>query len=53
MKIHVKEFAGLSGQYEVHLILGDALVSNPINWYFADVQLKVPAVKVYFLRLLL
>lgn len=40
----MKDFAGVSGIYTVSLILGDALVNNPINWHFADVSINVPKV---------
>ncbi|KAI6219199.1 Dolichyl-diphosphooligosaccharide--protein glycosyltransferase subunit 2 [Aphelenchoides fujianensis] len=39
-----KEFNGLSGAYEVRLILGDAAAANAIDWHFADVNLKVAPV---------
>lgn len=31
-----------SGEYAVHLIIGDALLSNSFEWYLADVSLKFP-----------
>ncbi|KAI6182128.1 hypothetical protein M3Y97_00346800 [Aphelenchoides bicaudatus] len=45
LKNHAKEFGGLSGLYNIHLILGDSKVTNPVNWNFADIQLKIPSVK--------
>jgi len=45
LKTHTKEFAGLSGQYNVRLILGDASVTNPVDWVFAEIQLKIPSTK--------
>ncbi|KAI6179643.1 Dolichyl-diphosphooligosaccharide--protein glycosyltransferase subunit 2 [Aphelenchoides besseyi] len=44
LKNHAKEFAGLSGSYEIRLILGDSAASNAINWHLADAKLKVAAV---------
>lgn len=38
-----KDFGGLSGKYEIHLIVGDAVISNPVSWHLADVNLKFPA----------
>lgn len=37
-----KEFGGKSGKYEIHLIIGDAVISNPQAWYLADVELSFP-----------
>ena len=37
-----KEFGSKSGKYSVSLIVGDAVVSNPINWNLADISLKFP-----------
>jgi oligosaccharyltransferase complex subunit delta (ribophorin II) len=34
-----KDFKNLSGKYTVDLIVGDAVIENPISWYLADVQL--------------
>lgn len=35
-----EQFNSASGHYSVHLIVGDASISNPIFWHFADVALK-------------
>lgn len=35
-----KDFKSNSGLYQVHLIVGDADISNPINWHLADIDLK-------------
>lgn len=35
------EFSQLSGLYTVHLIIGDAILSNSFTWHVADVQLKL------------
>jgi len=40
MKMAAKEFGGINGRYIASLILGDALISKPILWEFADIQLK-------------
>lgn len=37
-----KEFGGKSGKYEIHLIVGDAVISNPVSWYLADLSLTFP-----------
>jgi oligosaccharyltransferase complex subunit delta (ribophorin II) len=37
-----KEFGSKSGKYSVSLIVGDAVVSNPVNWNLADISLKFP-----------
>ena len=37
-----KEFGGQSGKYSVDLIIGDAVVSNPISWTLADINLEFP-----------
>lgn len=42
MSSHAKDFAGVSGQYALRLILGDASVANPIDWHFADITVSVP-----------
>jgi len=39
-----KEFGSKSGKYSVSLIVGDAVVSNPVNWNLADITLQSPAV---------
>jgi oligosaccharyltransferase complex subunit delta (ribophorin II) len=35
-----KEFNNLSGRYEMVLVLGDAVVNNPVSWKVADISLK-------------
>lgn len=35
-----EQFNSASGHYSVHLIVGDASISNPIFWHFADISLK-------------
>eukprot|EP00095_Tigriopus_kingsejongensis_P010482 maker-scaffold1034_size68570-snap-gene-0.14 protein:Tk10482 transcript:maker-scaffold1034_size68570-snap-gene-0.14-mRNA-1 annotation:"hypothetical protein DAPPUDRAFT_303417" len=37
-----KEFGGRSGKYAIHLIVGDAVISNPISWLIADINLEFP-----------
>jgi len=34
-----KDFNNLSGKYSMQLIVGDAVIENPITWHLADVQL--------------
>jgi len=34
-----KEFRNLSGKYTMDVIIGDAVIENPISWTVADVQL--------------
>ncbi|ESO11151.1 hypothetical protein HELRODRAFT_116895 [Helobdella robusta] len=34
-----KDFNGLSGRYLVDLIVGDAIIENPLSWTLADVKL--------------
>merc|ERR1711988_230425 len=38
-----KEFGSKSGKYSLSLIIGDAVVSNPVNWHIADIDLQFPA----------
>lgn len=33
-----KDFDYKSGQYNVRLVLGDAAVSNPIDWHFVSLK---------------
>ncbi|TRY63519.1 hypothetical protein TCAL_04893 [Tigriopus californicus] len=40
VKSKAKEFGGKSGKYEIQLIVGDAVISNPILWSVADINLK-------------
>lgn len=35
-----KEFGSRSGVYEMHLIVGDAVISNAISWHLGDINLK-------------
>ena len=37
-----KEFGFKSGKYSISVIIGDSVVSNPIDWNLADVQLQFP-----------
>ena len=37
-----KEFGSKSGKYSLSLIIGDAVVSNPMNWHIADIDLQFP-----------
>jgi len=36
------DFGGRSGAYQLHLLVGDAVVANPVSWHVADVQLSFP-----------
>jgi oligosaccharyltransferase complex subunit delta (ribophorin II) len=36
-----KDFNNLSGKYTMELIIGDAVIENPISWTMADVQLTL------------
>ena len=47
-----KEFGSKSGKYSVSLIVGDAVVSNPINWNLADISLKFPGMYTWARRAL-
>ncbi len=38
-----RDFGGRSGLYNLYLIVGDAVVSNPFSWHVADFTLTVPA----------
>ena len=42
MSAQAKEFGGKSGKYEIHLIIGDAVISNPQAWHLADIDLSFP-----------
>ncbi|KAH7727942.1 Dolichyl-diphosphooligosaccharide--protein glycosyltransferase subunit 2 [Aphelenchoides avenae] len=42
MSTNAKDFAGVNGQYALRLILGDASVTNPVDWNFADISVVVP-----------
>ena len=37
-----KEFSHVSGKYNIELIVGDAVIQNPISWTLAEVQLSFP-----------
>ena len=37
-----KEFGSQSGKYTLSLIVGDAVISNPLNWHLADIDLQFP-----------
>ena len=39
-----KEFGGKSGKYSLSLIIGDAVISNPLNWKLADIDLQFPGI---------
>nr|XP_039273856.1 dolichyl-diphosphooligosaccharide--protein glycosyltransferase subunit 2-like isoform X2 [Styela clava] len=39
-----EQFAGKDGKYSVHLIVGDAAISNPILWHVADITLTFTGV---------
>lgn len=39
---HGADFRYKSGNYELHLIIGDSSISNSFNWHVANVELKFP-----------
>jgi len=39
---NAKEFGHLSGRYTLDLIVGDAVIENPLHWTVADVALTFP-----------
>jgi len=41
VKTNAKEFGYKSGKYTVDLIVGDAVIQNPISWTVAEVQLSL------------
>lgn len=43
-----KEFGSKSGKYSLSLIIGDAVVSNPVNWHIADIDLQFPGTYLVF-----
>lgn len=43
-----KEFGSKSGKYSLSLIIGDAVVSNPMNWHIADIDLQFPGTYLFF-----
>lgn len=45
LKTHHKDFSGVSGKYLLRLILGDAGVSNPVDWTIAEVSVQVPSME--------
>jgi len=38
-----KEFASVSGKYQMNLIIGDAVIANPLSWNVADLKITFPA----------
>ena len=42
-----KEFGGKSGTYSLSLMIGDAVLANPIDWHVADIAFEFPGKK-YF-----
>lgn len=40
--LHGADFRYKSGNYELHLIIGDSSISNSFNWHVANVELKFP-----------
>lgn len=38
-----KDFGHRSGKYKVSLLVGDAVISNPVDWHVADIALSFPA----------
>ena len=38
----IEEFNSQSGTYAMSVIIGDSAISNPINWYLADVKFEFP-----------
>ena len=38
-----KDFGHRSGKYKLNLLVGDAVISNPVDWHVADVDLSFPA----------
>ncbi len=45
MQKSAKDFGYESGKYVMKLIIGDAVINNPLAWHVADVKLKFPAVE--------
>lgn len=41
-----KDFDYKSGQYNVRLVLGDAAVSNPIDWHFVSLKSSFSGVRI-------
>jgi oligosaccharyltransferase complex subunit delta (ribophorin II) len=37
------DFGFLSGQFRVDLIVGDAIIMNPLMWHVADLKLSPPS----------
>ncbi|XP_078495871.1 dolichyl-diphosphooligosaccharide--protein glycosyltransferase subunit 2-like [Ciona intestinalis] len=40
-----EQFNSASGKYSMHLIVGDATISNPVFWKFGDINLKLGEAK--------
>jgi oligosaccharyltransferase complex subunit delta (ribophorin II) len=40
--VKAREFGHRSGKYAMHLLVGDAVIANPINWHVADLTLTFP-----------
>ena len=38
-----KDFGHRSGKYKMSVIVGDAVISNPVDWHVADIALSFPA----------
>merc|ERR1712107_438594 len=43
MNTAAADFGSKAGVYSVSVIVGDAVVSNPLSWVAADVDIKLPA----------
>ena len=37
-----KELGGMSGNYIMELLIGDATIANPLNWKIADAVVTFP-----------
>ena len=42
-----EEFGGNGGTYAMSVIIGDAKISNSINWHLADVKFEFPGMYIY------
>lgn len=42
VRSHGADFKYKSGNYELHLIIGDSSITNSFNWHVANVELKFP-----------
>ncbi len=38
--VKATEFNYVSGRYSIRLIVGDAVISNPVDWHVADIKLQ-------------